>query len=75
MAAPQAGVAYPVTLGSTFERNPDAGSFCLLRYDFKPASAGVFQPGHLEVDPATSRVRTFCLTKERPGNTWHACSS
>ena len=60
MAAPQAGVAYPVTLGSTFERDADVGSFCLLRYDFKPASAGIFQPGHLEVDPATSRVRTLC---------------
>ena len=51
-------------LGSTFQHDPDAGSLCLLRYDFKPASAGVFQPGRLEVDPATSRVRTLCLKKK-----------
>lgn len=55
--APQAGIAYPVTLGSTFQRDAEAGSFCLLRYDFKPASAGCFQPGRLEIDPATSKVR------------------
>ena len=65
--APQAGIAYPVTLGSTFQRDAEAGSFCLLRYDFKPASAGCFQPGRLEIDPATSKVR---LCPWRPAVLW-----
>ena len=72
MAAPQAGVAHPVTLGSTFQRNTDAGSFCLLRYDFKPASASAFQPGRLEVDPATSRVRTSRLVIR--ASSWQQCA-
>ena len=56
--APEAGHSYPVRLGETFLGDGDQHhSYCSLRYDFKPASAGRFRPGAVEVVPDEGRVR------------------
>ena len=53
---PETGVDYPVTLGETFRKTSGGQRLCTLRYDFKPASAGRFQPGKIEIAQDQSRV-------------------
>ena len=57
MAAPAAGVAHPVRLGAGFSAAGGLEGPCLLRYDFKPASAGRQGVGSLEIDHHAGQAR------------------
>ncbi|EIE22950.1 hypothetical protein COCSUDRAFT_63347 [Coccomyxa subellipsoidea C-169] len=47
---PSAGISYPITLGDTLLSDKASHSYCSLRYDFKPASAGRFRQGSVVVN-------------------------
>ncbi len=53
---PTTNTSHPVILGETFTEARPSQSYCSLRYDFKPASAGRFRPGSLELQPSQSKV-------------------
>ena len=61
-ALPQPGTAYPIELGSSFAStsSPDDGGLYLLRYDFKPASAGRTGEGSLRLDRESRQVSFLC---------------
>lgn len=47
--APSAGTSYAITLGETFLSQTPSHSYCSLRYDFKPVSAGRLRQGSLQL--------------------------
>lgn len=53
---PVAGVSYPMVLGDTFLSDDPSHTYCSVRYEFKPVSAGRFRQGlvHLQ-DSQVSR--------------------
>ena len=53
---PEEGVAYPLTLGSSFDRN-DSHEYLTMRIDFIPASADRTAEANLHIDPETHTVR------------------
>ncbi|CAL8465585.1 g5121 [Coccomyxa elongata] len=54
--APSAGTSYPITLGETFLSETPSQSYCSLRYDFKPASAGRLRQGSIQLQDNQATV-------------------
>jgi RNA polymerase II transcription elongation factor len=55
---PEAGVSYPITLGSSFVKGSDeASDYSTLRLDFIPASCDRTSLGNLHLDPDNKAVR------------------
>ena len=55
--APPSGTSHPMLLGETFTSSHPTQSYCALRYDFKPISAGRFRPGQIQLQPDQSKVK------------------
>ncbi len=69
---PSAGISYPITLGDTLLSDKASHSYCSLRYDFKPASAGRFRQGSVTMQdnqasalPPAILLPCFVLLPER----------
>ncbi len=71
-AAPSAGTSYPITLGETFLAGTRSHSYCSLRYDFKPASAGRLRQGSLQLqdNQASGHLNAHHDTVSESSETW-----